>query len=74
MDALLNDFLSETAEHLEARMLCQRLPKRANVDPFRGALTRRIYGLKDRILSVPDLPALMAFSSGTRRMAGLASP
>jgi hypothetical protein len=73
MDDLLNDFVSETAEQL-ARMHCQRLPKRAYVDPFRGALTRRIHGLEDRILSVPDRPDLMAFSSGTRRMAGLASP
>lgn len=55
-------------------MPSQRLPTPANVDTFRSALTRQIYYIEDRILSVLDLPALMAFSSGTRRMAGPASP
>ncbi|MDB5597805.1 MAG: chemotaxis protein CheW [Hyphomicrobiales bacterium] len=55
-------------------MPSQRLPMPANVDSSRNALTRQIYYLEDRILSVLDLSALMSFSSSTRPMAGLASP
>ncbi|MDB5651135.1 MAG: chemotaxis protein CheW [Hyphomicrobiales bacterium] len=61
--ALIVDEASDVVDLTTPR----RLATPANVDAIRSAMTRQVYSLEDRILSVLDLAALLTFSGAKQR-------